>query len=226
MPSAPQTAPVGRDGEPALTPTETGGPPAAGPKLGDQLQCWLESESEKTLGSLVDVFGEKSFAIVFVLLLAVPALPLPTGGATHVFEVIAALLALQLILGRRQVWLPRRWLGLELAGPKQQRFIAGLMRMIRRLERHSRPRLASLLHGRYSDIGLGLLVLGGSAAAFFAPPFSGLDTLPALGVVLLAVGALLEDMAIVAAGLLVGVARVALEISLGVALVHLLEQLL
>ena len=46
---------------------------------------------------------------MFVLLLAVPALPLPTGGATHVFEVIAMLVALQLIVGRRQIWLPARW---------------------------------------------------------------------------------------------------------------------
>ena len=50
--------------------------------------------------SLVELFEEKSFAIVFVLLLGVPALPLPTGGATHVFEVIAVLLAAQLIAGR------------------------------------------------------------------------------------------------------------------------------
>ena len=67
--------------------------------------------------SLVELFEEKSFAILFVLLLGVPALPLPTGGATHVFEIIAVLLAAQLIAGRDQIWLPQRWRGLELAGP-------------------------------------------------------------------------------------------------------------
>jgi hypothetical protein len=51
-------------------------------------------------------FQEKSFAVLFVLLLGVPALPLPTGGATHVFEVIAVLLALQLTAGRNEIWLP------------------------------------------------------------------------------------------------------------------------
>src|SRR6476620_11062147 len=100
-----------------------------------ELERWLESDGEKTLGSLVELFEEKSFAIVFVLLLGVPALPLPTGGATHVFEIIAVLLAGQLIAGRTRIWLPQRWHALELAGPRQQRFIAGLMRMIRRLER-------------------------------------------------------------------------------------------
>jgi hypothetical protein len=189
-------------------------------KVSDSLQGWLEGDTDKTLGSLVDVFGEKSFAILFVLLLGVPALPLPTGGATHVFEIIAALLALQLIVGRDQIWLPQKWCKLELAGPKQQRFIAGLMKLIRRLERLSRPRLRFLFETRVSNSVFGLLVLGGTAGAFFAPPFTGLDTLPALGVVLLSLGFLLEDVIVVALGLIVGVAGVVLEIVVGSAVVH------
>src|SRR5947209_3390885 len=81
----------------------------APPKVSDQLERWLKSEGDKTVGSLIELFEEKSFAILFVILLGVPALPLPTGGATHVFEIIAALLALQLIAGRDVIWLPRRW---------------------------------------------------------------------------------------------------------------------
>src|SRR5438552_13221387 len=98
------------------------------------LDRWLKSDGEKTLGSLIGLFEEKSFAILFVLLLGVPALPLPTGGATHVFEIIAVLLAFQLIAGRDEIWLPQRWCKLQLAGNKQQRFIKALMKMIRWLE--------------------------------------------------------------------------------------------
>jgi hypothetical protein len=196
------------------------------PKLSDELEQWLGGAREKTLGSLVETFGPKSFAILFVLLLGVPALPLPTGGATHVFEVIAVLLALELIAGRKEVWLPKRWRSLELAGEKQQRFIAALMRMIRRLERISRPRLRFLFHHRLTDIVFGLLVIGGSVAAFVAPPFSGLDTLPALGVVLLALAVLLEDFLVAAAALVVGCAGVVLEIVLGSAVIHGISSLL
>ena len=67
--------------------------PRTAPRLSDELERWLRGSGRKTLGSLIEVFGEKSFAVLFVLLLAVPALPLPTGGATHVFEVIATLLS-------------------------------------------------------------------------------------------------------------------------------------
>lgn len=190
-----------------------------------QLEAWLASDGEKTVASLIELFEEKSFAILFVVLLAVPALPLPTGGATHVFEVIAIVLAAQLVAGRDHIWLPKRWRDLELAGERQQRFIARLMRLIRRLERISRPRLRFLFDHRLSNIVFGVLVIGGSLGAFLAPPFTGLDTLPALGVVLLSLGVLLEDFAIVIAALVVGVAGVVLEIVLGSAALKGIEHL-
>jgi len=183
--------------------------------VSEQLEQWLESEGDKTLGSLIELFEEKSFAIIFVLLLGVSALPLPTGGATHVFEIIAVLLAAQLIAGRSEIWLPERWRGLRLAGGKRQRFVNGLMKMIRFLERFSRPRLRFLFDHRLSNIVFGLLVIAGSVGAFVAPPFSGLDTLPSLGVVLLSLGVLLEDFLLVVLALVVGVAGVAVEVVLG-----------
>jgi hypothetical protein len=189
-------------------------------KLSDQLERWLTSEGDKTLGSLIALFEEKSFAILFVLLLGVSALPLPTGGATHVFEIIAVLLALQLIAGRDEIWLPQRWRNLQLAGEKRQRFINALLKMIRRLERLSRPRLRFLFDHRLTNIVFGLLVIAGSAGAFFAPPFSGLDTLPSLGVVLLSLGVLLEDFLVVVVAVVLGVAGVVLEVVLGKAAIN------
>ena len=191
-----------------------------GPTVSQQIEGWLQAEGEKTLGGLIEFFGSKSFALVFVLLLGVPALPLPTGGATHVFEVIAVLVALQLIAGREAIWLPERWRGVELAGGRRERFIAGLMKLIRGLERFSRPRFRFLFNHRLSNVVFGVLVIAGSAGAFFAPPFTGLDTLPALGVVLLSLGVLLEDVLVVVVALIVGAVGVALEIILGSAAVH------
>lgn len=172
------------------------------------------------MGGLIALFEEKSFALLFVLLLGVPALPLPTGGATHVFEIIAVLLALQLVAGRERIWLPDRWCKLELAGKNRERFLNGLLRLIRRLERISRPRGRFLFEHRLSNIVFGLLTIGGSAGAFFAPPFTGLDTLPALGVVLVSLGVLLEDILVVVVGVIIGLAGVVLEVVLGRAVVH------
>lgn len=198
-------------------------PRAASRRFGDELEHWLKSDADKTLGGLVDLFGPKGFAIAFVLLLGVPALPLPTGGATHVFEVMAVLLALQLIGNRNRIWLPRRWRGIELAGPGQRRLLGAVVKAVRRLERVSRPRLSFVFGHRLSNVVFGALVVVGSLGAFLAPPFSGLDTLPALGVVLLSLGVLLEDFAVVTAGVLVGTAGVVLEIALGRVVVEMLS---
>ena len=194
--------------------------------ISDELEQWLNRGGDVTLGGLIAVFGQKSFALVFVLLLGVPALPLPTGGATHVFEIIAILVAFQLIAGREEIWLPRRWCRLDLAGPGRQRFLRALLRMIRRLERFSRPRLRFLFDHRLSNIVFGTLVVALSAAAFLAPPFTGLDTLPALGVVLLSLGVLLEDVAVVLLALVAGAAGVTIEVILGTEAIHGIGSLL
>ena len=189
-------------------------------RLSDRLEDWFRSPEPKTVGSLIELFGEKSFAVLFVLLLAVPALPLPTGGVTHLFELIAMLLALQLIVGRRTVWLPERWKRRELGPAAKRRFSEVLLRRLRWLERHSRPRLGFLLTHRLSGVVFGTLVLVLSVTAFLAPPFTGLDTLPSLGVVVLSVGVLLEDSLLALAGLLIGLVGLALVIALGRVALH------
>jgi hypothetical protein len=184
-------------------------------KVSDQLERFLSGEGEKTLGSLIDLFEEKAFALIFILLMGVPALPLPTGGATHVFEIVTVLLALQLIVGRDEIWLPQRWRRIQLAGPSREKFLRGLMKMIRRLERFSKPRVRFLFNHKVSNSVFGVLVVGGTVAAFAAPPFTGLDTLPSLGVVLLSLSVLLEDFVIAVIAIALGVGGVIVEIALG-----------
>ena len=72
------------------------------------LEAWLKSDNPKTLENLSAVFEEKSFAVLFLVLTLPSALPIPTGGITNVFEIIIILFALQLIIGRRTVWIPKR----------------------------------------------------------------------------------------------------------------------
>jgi hypothetical protein len=194
-------------------------------KVSDPIEQWLLGDGPKTLGSLVEVFEKKSFAVIFVILLGVPALPLPTGGATHVFEVIAMLLSLQLIIGRDEVWLPKRWRRKSLDGTTSKKFVNGLLKVIRWLERFSRPRLRYLFGHRLTNSVFGLVVLLLSIGAFLAPPFTGLDTLPSLGVVVVSLGVLLEDSAIVVAGIALGASGVVLEVVLGRAAFKGIEQL-
>jgi hypothetical protein len=185
------------------------------PRASELLKEWRASPGEKTLGGLVDAIGPKSFALLFIILLGLPALPLPTGGITHVLEVVAMLLALQLILGRKTVWIPARWRGVEFEDGAKGKFIDGLINTTTRLERYSKPRMARLFGHRLSDVAYGVAVLLGTIAAFLAPPFTGLDTLPAFGVVILSVGVIMEDIAFVIGGAALVAAGVLLEATLG-----------
>jgi hypothetical protein len=114
------------------------------------------------------------------------------------------------------------------AGPswpdqRQQRFIAGLVMLIRPLERISKPRLACLLTGRLSNAIFGCWWWRLSRRVP-APPSTGLDTLPTLDVVSL--GALLADLLVVVVGVVVAATGVVLETVLGAAAFHSLSRCL
>jgi hypothetical protein len=196
------------------------------PKVSDVLERWLGQEGPRTLGELVEVFGERSFAVVFVVLLSLPALPLPTGGVTQVFEVTAMVVAVQLVVGRRSIWLPDRWRRIDLRGRTGARLTGSLVRRLRWFERFARRRLPSLTRGRAARTLFGLLALIFTVASFLAPPFSGLDTLPALGVVIMSLGVLLGDFAFVAAGTVIGWLGVASVIGFGALMVEMVSDLL
>jgi hypothetical protein len=184
--------------------------------LSDDLEACLEDDG-LTLGRLNDALDERGFALVLMILLLPSALPIPTGGVTHVLELFGALLTLQMIIGRHEVWLPRRLAQHRLgelftgkAGPK-------LLRFIRWFERHSRPRGARVLRTRPVVSLLGAVMLLFVVGAFVAPPFSGLDTLPSLGVVIVCLGLMLGDALIVGGGLVAGTTGLALVVALGAA---------
>ena len=184
-------------------------------RFSDQLESWLEQDGPKTLGSLTDLIDEKSFAVVALLLMIPSALPIPTGGVTHVLELIALIVIVQMVVGREELWLPRRFREHELGETMTGKAIPRILRVVRWFERWARPRLAHLLDLRLVKSLLAVFLLVFVAAALLAPPFSGLDTLPSLGVVIVCLGIIFSDVIIVSLGLLVGTTGIALVITLG-----------
>lgn len=182
-------------------------------RFSDQLETWLRSDGDKTVAGVTEQFGDKAFAVAFGILMALPALPLPTGGLTHIFEVIVALLALEMIVGRRTPWLPKRLAKRKL--PSGEKTVDQLVKRIRWFEKFTRKRFPHAVDSRGSRPLIGLAVLALTVAAFVAPPFTGLDTLPAMGVVLISLAVIFEDAALLVVGLIVGSAGIGLEIALG-----------
>ena len=141
------------------------------------------------------------------------------------FEAITIVLAVQMVLGRRTIWLPERWQRRELGPTTTDRAIPFMGRWIRRVERFSRPRGAWLFEQGWMLRLLGLLVMALAVAAALAPPFSGLDTLPALGAVAIALAIILEDVVVLAIGIVIGTGGVILIVTIGAAIVRILQHL-
>jgi hypothetical protein len=186
----------------------------------DELERWLRSDESKTLRALGDVFEEKSFAATILLLMFLPALPIPTGGVTHVFEAITVVLAAQMLIGRRTIWLPDRWARRELGATVTGRAIPFIIRWVRRVERYSRPRGAFLFQQRLMLPVFGLIFMALAVAAALAPPFSGLDTLPAMGAIAVALAIIFEDVLLLVLGFVLGTTGVVLIVTVGAALFH------
>jgi hypothetical protein len=155
--------------------------------------------------------------VTILLLMIVPALPLPTGGVSHVFEVITVLLAVQMVIPRRTIWLPARWRSRQLGDLTTDKAIPLITRWIRRAERISRRRGARLLQLDVSQRLIGLLLMATAVTALAAPPFSGLDTLPGLAAVTVCMGVVLGDVVLVGVGLLVEVAGAVVILTIGAA---------
>lgn len=191
----------------------------------DELQEWLEADGSKKVRDLLDAFDERSFAVGIMLMLFVPALPLPTGGITHILEVIAVLLAAQMVLGRHTPWLPERLMRRELSGVMTGKAIPFMVRRVRWFERFSQPRMAWLFDKTWALRIIGLVLIACCVGSAIAPPFSALDTLPALGGVVICLGIVLADVVVLAIGTALTAGGIALIITIGAAVARALRGL-
>lgn len=191
-----------------------------------QLSEWLNTSSSATLGSLDGVFGDKSFAILILILMALPALPLPTGGISHVLELITMLLSLEIIAGFQTIWLPKRWRKRRLGKTMQKRALPFFIRRISTIEKFYRPRWRGLIRNGSFKRFMGLLIFLLTLGAFIAPPFSGLDTLPSMGVVIMCLAWILEDSLSFLLGFIIGILGIGLTITLGATTLNIFHHLL
>ncbi len=169
-----------------------------------RLEDWLNNKQNKTLADLLVISSNKSFAICILVLMVIPSLPLPTGGITHIFEIISMLLGIEIILGRKVIWLPKRWLNMDISGLGKNKIINSSLRKLKWIEKHSKRRLENVLANDYFLRITGFLFIIFCFAAFIAPPFSGLDTLPSLAAVLIALSLIFEDVILYIIGLIIG----------------------
>jgi hypothetical protein len=127
------------------------------------------------------------------MVLTIPfLLPVSIPGTSTPFGLLIALNAVGLAL-HKSPWLPARLMQRRIAAEQLMAMLEKGVQLFARLERLIRPRLLVLTH-RASVGRLNVLLLGFSAILLMAPlPLPLSNTLPAYGVLLLAVGNLERD---------------------------------
>ena len=83
--------------------------------------------------------------------------------------------------------------------------------------------LAGLFQQRLFIRFVGVVLTVFALAAGLAPPFSGLETLPALGGVIVALAMVLEDIVVLTIGVVVGATGIAIFVSVGAAVVRIVR---
>lgn len=173
-------------------------------RLSTELQRFFFEDTPPDPVALNDVLAlasERIFGFLFVLLSLPSALPIPAPGYSVPFGILIFVLAVQLLAGAKQPWLPQRLAKQPMSLSQVQGVLKAGLPWLRRIEAISRPRFTPLCT---SLAGRSIL---GSAIALMAIsmmiPIPGTNTLPAMGIFITGFGLLEDDGAISLGGLVV-----------------------
>jgi hypothetical protein len=154
------------------------------------------------LRDLFELAGERTFGFLFVLLSLPSALPLPAPGYSVPFGILLFALAVQLLLGSKQPWLPEKWLNRDFDRATIQGFLTKGMPWLQRIEIFSRPRLTVICTSRIGQTILGLMIVLLSISMMI--PIPGTNTVPAMGIFAIGFGLLDDDGFVASIGLTIG----------------------
>lgn len=194
-------------------------PPAPEESLGEQLRAAIDRlpEGSLRLGEVVDIFGDEGLLLLTALMVLVFLVPVSIPGVSTVFGGAIALVGLSRLRGR-PLWLPAKLRERALPGDKVRAALETGLVWARRFERISKPhRLAWLVVGRGWRL-TGDLAFTSAAGLLMAPlglvPFS--NTLPAIALLLYAIGFIQRDGGAVLVGHLAQLATVVYFVFLAV----------
>jgi hypothetical protein len=151
------------------------------------------------LGDLIDALGERTFGLVMLVLALPCAIPF-LYGVPQVVSIPMLFVAAQLVIGRRALWLPQGLRARSFSKADYAAMIARARPWLLRLERLSRPRLVALTRPPLDQVvGLAMLI----ASLSIAVPLPLTNTVPGIGVAILALGLIERDGLLVVGGALV-----------------------
>lgn len=172
------------------------------------LRGLLKSKERKfTVKQILGALGTQSFGTSLMAFSIPEVLPIPVPGISAVVVVPTGIISAQMAMGRREITLPK-WL-LKRSVPRKPLAAAihSILPVLERLERVVRPRwkwMTSAAAKRF--LGAFILLLAG----LIALPIPGTNMPLAIAIFVIALGLVERDGAMIAAGILIGLASIAL----------------
>ncbi len=160
-----------------------------------------------SIGELADSVGDKGFGLLLIVLALPSALPVPAPGYSTPFGIAIVLLAMQMLLGRQAVWLPRKIKQVRIGAALADKMIGAAAKFMRAIEHLIRPRLR-WVGSPVGRIATSSLIL--CMAALMILPIPLTNTFPAMVIFLIGIALTEEDGLTAMFGLLVACMAVAL----------------
>ncbi len=155
-----------------------------------------------SLDEILEVFHERGFG-VFLFFFSLPAaLPLPAVGVGTVLGLPLLFLTAQQAMGRHTIWFPKKMRAKRLKCNTIRGFADKAEPWVARIERFIKPRLGFVTQGAFSNL---IGVFGFLMTLAVCIPLPLTNTVPSLGIALMAIGILMRDGLAVLAGAGIGI---------------------
>jgi hypothetical protein len=149
------------------------------PRLSTILRLLAESDKPSyTVAALIDVFQDRTFGALMLIFALLNLIPLPPGSS-FILGAPLVVLAAQVTMGFRKIWLPQRVLQIPVKTSDLGRMTKRAAPYLRSIERLLRPRLTMFFTGAGDRI-IGLICLVLAILLFLPIPFA--NMLPALAI--------------------------------------------
>jgi hypothetical protein len=179
--------------------------------LAEDLREMIEGASgdRVLMRQFFECFREKGFGILLMMFALPSALPVPAPGYSIPFGIILALLAGQLILGRKIPWLPEWVLRISFKRSFMEKMVPAGIAFLIRTETLVRPRFQWFSGGLLQLLPALLVIV---MASFMMIPIPGTNTAPAMVIFLIGLGLSQNDGLVLCLSSLAGIGATLLTI--------------
>lgn len=159
-------------------------------------------QGDVNLGHLRTALGDRSFAAMLVVFSAINLIPILPPGSTLIFGIPPLIIAVQMILGHKSVWLPKRLLDRSFGSERFKAIMQAVTPRLRRIEHFIKPRLwpfPVMVGERLVGVLCALLSI------LVILPIPGANWVPAFAMVLMGLSLSQRDGVLLTLGLVIGI---------------------